>query len=79
MGLFHASFNTTVSGGSEFIPGPAGTAFVIATGIVVAAVVLIVAIRGRLAYEKRPAVRPATAARLAAAAMGMTPTPNRIV
>jgi hypothetical protein len=30
VGLFHASFITTVAGGSEFIPGPAGTAFVIA-------------------------------------------------
>ena len=73
VGLFHASFNATVAGGGEFIPGPTGTALVIATGVIVlAAVGLVVATRGRLAYEKRPAVRAATAARPAVAATGPT-------
>ena len=75
VGLFHASFNATVAGGREFIPGPAGTALVIATGVIVlAAVALVVATRRRLAYETSPAVRAATAARPAAAATGTTPT-----
>jgi membrane protease YdiL (CAAX protease family) len=63
VGLFHASFNATVAGGGEFIPGPAGTALVIATGvIVVAAVALVVATRGRLAYQPTPATQPVEAA-----------------
>jgi uncharacterized protein len=75
VGLFHATFNATLVGGEEFIPGPAGTTLVIATGVIVlAAVALVVATRGRLAYEKSPAVRPTAAARPAAAATGTTPT-----
>ena len=59
VGLFHASFNATVAGGGEFIPGPAGTTLVIATGIiVVAAVALVMATRGRLAYQPKPAKQP---------------------
>ena len=80
VGLFHATFNATLVGGEEFIPGPAGTSLVIATGVIVlAAVALVVATRGRLAYEKSPAVRPPATARPAAAATGTTPTPNRVV
>jgi membrane protease YdiL (CAAX protease family) len=75
VGLFHASFNATLVGGGKFIPGPAGTALVIATGIVVvAALALVVATRGRLACEKSPAVRTAAAARQATAATRTTPT-----
>jgi hypothetical protein len=75
VGLFHASFNATVAGGGEFIPGPAGTSLVIATGIiVVAAVALVVATRGRLAYQKSPAVQSAAVARQAAAATRTTAT-----
>jgi membrane protease YdiL (CAAX protease family) len=62
VGLFHASFNATVAGGGEFIPGPDGTTLVIATGIiVVAAVGLVVATRGRLSYQPRPATQPVEA------------------
>jgi membrane protease YdiL (CAAX protease family) len=54
VGLFHATFNATLVGGEEFIPGPVGTTLVIATGVIVlAAVGLVVATRGRLAYEKK--------------------------
>jgi membrane protease YdiL (CAAX protease family) len=75
VGLFHATFNATLVGGEEFIPGPVGTTLVIATGIIVlAAVALVVATRGRLAYERSPAVRPTAAARPVAAATGTTPT-----
>lgn len=75
VGLFHATFNATLVGGEEFIPGPAGTTLVIATGvIVVAAVALVVATRGRLAYQKSPAVRPAATARPAAPPTRTMPT-----
>jgi uncharacterized protein len=75
VGLFHASFNATLVGGGEFIPGPVGTALVIATGVIIlAAVGLVVATRGRLAYQQRPAVQPPAAAQQAAAATGTTPT-----
>jgi uncharacterized protein len=53
VGLFHASFNTTVSPrgfGGEFIPG--GSALWIATGVIaVAAVLVVIFTRGRLSYE----------------------------
>ena len=66
VGLFHASFNATVVAGDEFIPGPAGTTLVIATGIVaMAAVVLAVATeansptsRNRLSPPKPPGQQP---------------------
>ena len=62
VGLFHATFNATLVGGEEFIPGPAGTTLVIATGIiVVAAVVLVMATRGRLSYQPTPATQPVEA------------------
>jgi uncharacterized protein len=62
VGLFHATFNATLVGGEEFIPGPAGTTLVIATGIiVVAAVGLVMATRGRLAYQPTPATQPVEA------------------
>ena len=62
VGLFHATFNATLVGGEEFIPGPAGTTLVIATGIiVVAAVGLVVATRGRLSYQPTLATQPVEA------------------
>jgi uncharacterized protein len=62
VGLFHASFNATLVGGEEFISGPAGTTLVIATGIiVVAAVGLVMATRGRLSYQPTPATQPVEA------------------
>ena len=62
VGLFHASFNATVAGGGEFIPGPAGTTLVIATGIIaLAAVALVIATKGRLAYQPKPATQPVEA------------------
>ena len=58
VGLFHATFNATLVGGEEFIPGPAGTTLVIATGVIVlAAVALVVATRGRLSYQPTPATQ----------------------
>jgi CAAX protease family protein len=63
VGLFHATFNATLVAGEEFIPGPAGTTLVIATGIiVVAAVALVMATRGRLSYQPKPATQPVEAA-----------------
>ena len=62
VGLFHSSFNTTVDSVRQFIPGPAMTTFWIATGVVsVAAVVIVVATKGRLSYEPKPGVRPTAA------------------
>jgi membrane protease YdiL (CAAX protease family) len=78
VGLFHASFNATLVAGDEFIPGPAGTTLVIASGIVaVAAMVLVIATRGRLAYRPGPVV-PTQAAGPAATATGTTPTTDRV-
>jgi CAAX protease family protein len=52
--VFHASFDATVNTFDRLVPGPDGTALVLATGaIVLAAVGLVVATRGRLAYEKK--------------------------
>ena len=52
--VLHASFDTTVNRVGPFIPGPDGTALVLATGaFLLAAVGLVVATRGRLAYEKK--------------------------
>ena len=54
--VFHASFDATVNGVGlgQLIPGPDGTALVLATGaLLLAAVGLVVATRGRLAYEKK--------------------------
>jgi uncharacterized protein len=62
VGLFHASFNTTVAPngfGGEFIPG--GSALWIATGVIaVAAVLLVVFTRGNLSYEPDRTPQPAT-------------------
>jgi uncharacterized protein len=78
VGLFHASFNATLVAGDEFLPGPAGTTLVIATGIVaVAAVVLAVATRGQLAYRPGSVV-PTEAAGPAAPATATTPTTDRV-
>jgi uncharacterized protein len=54
--VFHASFDATVNGVGlgQLIPGSNGTALVLATGaIALAAVGLVVATRGRLAYERK--------------------------
>jgi NAD/NADP transhydrogenase beta subunit len=54
VGVFHASFDTTVNGVGQFVPGPNGTALVLATGaIALTAVGLVVATRGRLADQKK--------------------------
>lgn len=52
VGLFHAAHNTTINRfAAEFIPGPAGTGFLITEGVVVAAAVLVLVFtRGRLSY-----------------------------
>jgi membrane protease YdiL (CAAX protease family) len=70
VGLFHASFNATVATARDLLPGPVMTAFWIATGVtVVTAVVIVVATKGRLSYQPRPATAPV----LSAAATTMTP------
>jgi membrane protease YdiL (CAAX protease family) len=54
--VFHASFDATVNdvGLAQLVPGPNGTALVLATGaFLLAAVGLVVATRGRLAYEQK--------------------------
>jgi uncharacterized protein len=52
--VLHASFDATVNTGGRFVPGPEGTALVLATGAVaLAAVGLVLATRGRLAYDKK--------------------------
>ena len=52
--VLHASFDATVNTFDRFVPGPNGTALVLATGaFLLAAVGLVVATRGRLAYEKK--------------------------
>ena len=54
--VLHASFDATVNGVGlgQLIPGPNGTALVLATGaFLLAAVGLVVATGGRLAYERK--------------------------
>jgi membrane protease YdiL (CAAX protease family) len=54
--VFHASFDATVNGAGlgQLIPGPNGTALVLATGaMILAAVGLVVATKGQLAYKKK--------------------------
>ena len=54
--VFHASFDATVNdvGLGQLIPAPNGTALVLATGaFLLAAVGLVVATRGRLAYDQK--------------------------
>ena len=52
--VLHASFDATVNTFGNFVPGPDGTALVLATGAyLLAAVGLVVTTRGRLAYEKK--------------------------
>jgi uncharacterized protein len=62
VGLFHAAHNTTINRfTAEFIPGSAMTGFFITEGvIVVAAVLILIFTRGRLAYKPNHA--PETAA-----------------
>jgi hypothetical protein len=58
VGLFHAAFNVTVTPhgfGGEFIPVPAEPWFFIVSGAVaVAAVLIVIFTRGRLAYKPNP-------------------------
>jgi len=53
VGLFHSAYNTTVNRfAGEFIPGPAESGFLIVSGVVaVAAVLMVVFTRGRLSYK----------------------------
>jgi len=53
VGLFHSTYNTTVNRfAGAFIPGPAEFGFLIASGVVaVAAVLMVVFTRGRLSYK----------------------------
>jgi membrane protease YdiL (CAAX protease family) len=52
VGLFHAGFNATVAAGREFIPQAPAAGFWLATGVVAATAVLLVALtKGRLAYR----------------------------
>jgi CAAX protease family protein len=80
VGLFHSSFDAAVWYAKRITPGPAGTATYVGFAIVLAAaVVLVVATRGRLSYRPSPAVPPTGAPRRATAATGATPSPDRIV
>jgi len=56
VGLFHSTYNTSVNRfAPAFIPGPAESGFLIVSGLVaVAAVLLVVFTRGRLAYQPTP-------------------------
>jgi uncharacterized protein len=74
VGLFHSAFDATVPAANRIVPGPDGTVALIGSGIVlVAAVVIILATKGRLSYQPRPVAQPA------AAAAGPTRSPNRTV
>lgn len=54
-GLFHASFNATVNTFNDYLPAPKGTSVLIGTAIaVLAATVLVVLTKGRLAYHPPP-------------------------
>jgi uncharacterized protein len=76
VGLFHSSFDATVLYANSFLPAPAGT--YIGFGIILlTAVIITVATRGRLAYQPSPVAEPAGAARRAVAATGTTPNPPR--
>jgi membrane protease YdiL (CAAX protease family) len=80
VGLFHSSFDAAVWYAKRSTPGPAGTATYVGFAIVLAAaVVLVVATRGRLSYRPSLAVPPTGAPRRATAATGATPSPDRIV
>ena len=80
VGLFHSMFNATVLWANRIVPGPRGTAASLGAGIVLlAAVVLVLATRGRLSYQPGLVARPAEVAQPAATATGPTPSPNRTV
>jgi CAAX protease family protein len=57
VGLFHSTYNTSVNRfAPAFLPGPAEAGFLIVSGLVIlAAVILVVFTRGRLAYQPNPA------------------------
>ena len=77
VGLFHSMFDATVWWANRIVPGPGGTATYLSFGIVlVAAVVLIVVTRGRLAYQPKPVAPPAEVAQPAATATAPTPSPT---
>jgi uncharacterized protein len=63
VGLFHSTFNATILYGNKVVPGPGGTVALLGSGIVlVAAVALVIATRGRLSYQPpRPATQPLAA------------------
>jgi hypothetical protein len=63
VGLFHSSFNVTTSAFGPFIFGvAAGSEVVIGTGVVaVAAVLIVVLTKGRLAYTPERTPQPAAA------------------
>ena len=58
-GLFHAGFNTTVNTFNDYLPATAGTSVLIGTAVaVLAAAVLLVLTRARLAYRPTPTRPP---------------------
>ncbi len=71
VGLFHSTFDATVWWANRIVPGAGGTAALLGSGIIlVAAVVLVIATRGRLSCQPRPVAPPAELAQLAATATG---------
>jgi uncharacterized protein len=80
VGLFHSTFDATVWWANRIVPGPGGTAALLGSGVVlVAAVVLVIATRGRLSYRPTSVPPSSGRPRRAATTTARTPTPNRIV
>jgi hypothetical protein len=59
VGVFHCAFNVTGAAFSDkFIPGPEEVVFLFTSGIVmIAAVIVVIVTKGRLAYETRASDR----------------------